>query len=62
MSEVEEILNQKIANQREEIKRLRKCLFDVTNSRNHWKAKACRVGKQLQEHLKDHPTEKGGAK
>ena len=44
-------LNQKIENQREEIKRLRKCLFDVTNSRDHWKAKACRVGKQLQQVL-----------
>lgn len=62
MSEVEEILNQKIENQREEIKRLRKCLFDVTNSRNYWKAKAYRVGKQLQEHLKDHQTEKGSGK
>ena len=60
MSEAEEILNQKIENQREEIKRLRKCLFDVTNSRDYWKAKAYRVGKQLQEHLKDHSTEKGG--
>ena len=61
MSEAEKILNQKIENQREEIKRLRKCLFDVTNSRDYWKAKAYRVGKQLQEHLKDYPTEKGGA-
>ena len=60
MSEAEEILNQKIINQREEIKRLRKCLFDVTNSRDYWKAKAYRVGKQLQEYLKNHPTEKGG--
>lgn len=53
-------LNQKIENQREEIKRLRKCLFDVTNSRDYWKAKAYRVGKQLQEYLKDHPIKKGG--
>ena len=47
MSEAEEILNKKIENQREEIKHLRKCLFDVTNSRDYWKAKAYRVGKQL---------------
>ena len=53
MSEDEKILNQKIENQREEIKHLRKCLFDVTNSRDYWKAKAYRVGKQLQEALKD---------
>ena len=52
-------LNQKISNQREEIKRLRKCLFDVTNSRDYWKSKANHIGKQFQEHLKDHPTEKG---
>ena len=62
MSEAEEILNKKIENQREEIKHLRKCLFDVTNSRDYWKAKAYRVVKQLQEHLKNHSTEKGGEK
>ena len=43
----------KIENQREEIKRLHKCLLDVNNSRNHWKAKACRIGKQLQQGLED---------
>ena len=48
-----DMLNQKISNQREEIKRLRKCLFDTTNSRDYWKAKAYRVGKQLQQVLKD---------
>ena len=52
-TETEKILNQKIKNQREEIKRLRKCLFDVNNSRDYWKAKACRVGKQLQQTLED---------
>lgn len=60
MSEVEEILNQKIENQREEIKRLRKCLFDVTNSRDYWKAKAYRVGKQLQQALDDKRKEDNG--
>ena len=52
-TESEKILNQKIENQREEIKRLRKCLFDVNNSRDYWKAKACRVGKQLHQVLED---------
>ena len=52
-AEAERILNQKIVNQSKEIKRLLKCLFDVTNSRDHWKAKACRVGKQLQQVLED---------
>ena len=51
--EAEKIFHQKIENQREEIKRLRKCLFDVNNSRDYWKAKACRVGKQLQQTLED---------
>ena len=60
MSEAEEILNQKIENQREEIKRLRKCLFDVTNSRDYWKAKAYRVGKQLQQTLEDRRKEDNG--
>ena len=52
-TEAEKIFHQKIENQREEIKRLRKCLFDVNNSRDYWKAKACRVGKQLQQTLED---------
>ena len=60
MSEVEEILNQKIINQREEIKRLRKCLFDVTNFRDYWKAKAYRVEKQLQQALDDKRKEDNG--
>lgn len=46
-----DMLNQKISNQREEIKRLRKCLFDITNSRDYWKSKANRIGKQLQQVL-----------
>ena len=53
MSEVKEILNQKIANQREEIRRLKKCLNDTTQSRNYWKNKAKRIGKQLQQVLED---------
>lgn len=53
MSEAEEILNQKIENQREEIKHLRKCLFDTTNSRDYWKSKANRIGKRLQQVLKE---------
>ena len=60
MSEAEELLNQKIENQREEIKRLRKCLFDVTNSRDYWKDKADRVGKQLQQVLEDRRKEDNG--
>ena len=60
MSEIEEILNKKIENQREEIKRLRKCLFDVTNSRDYWKAKAYRVGKQQQQTLEDRRKEDNG--
>ena len=53
MSSVEEILNQKIENQREEIKRLRKCLNDTTQSRNYWKNKAKCIGKQFQQILDD---------
>lgn len=54
-------LNQKISNQREEIKRLRKCLFDTTNSRNYWKSKANRIGKQLQQVLEERRKEDGDA-
>ena len=50
-SEVKDILNQRIANQREEIKRLKKCLNDITQSRNYWKSKANSIGKQLQQVL-----------
>lgn len=41
----------RIENQREEIRRLRKRLNDITQSRDFWKAKAKRVGKQLHEAL-----------
>ena len=51
MSEVKDILNKRIANQREEIKRLKKCLNDITQSRNYWKNKANSIGKQLQQVL-----------
>ena len=53
MSKVKEILNQRIANQREEIRRLKKYLNDTTQSRNYWKNKAKRIGKQLQQILDD---------
>ncbi len=43
----------KIENQREEIKRLRRCLNDTTQSRYYWKNKANRIGKQLQQVLED---------
>lgn len=60
MIKFEEILNQKIENQREEIKRLRKCLNDTTQSRNCWKNKAKRIGKQLQQVLEDRRKEDKG--
>lgn len=41
----------RIANQREEILKLQKRLQSVTQSRDFWKAKAKRVGKQLHETL-----------
>lgn len=52
---IELIYRQKtyIENQREEIKRLRKCLNDTTQSINYWKNKAKRIGKQLQQVLED---------
>lgn len=40
-------LNRRIVNQRGEIRRLSKLLNDVTQSRDYWKAKAERIGKQL---------------
>lgn len=42
-----ETLNQRIANQREEIRRLQKCLNDTKQSRDYWKARAERLGKQF---------------
>ena len=45
-SEVEN-LQKRIANQREEIERLRKHTHNIQQSRNHYKAKAESVGKQL---------------
>ena len=52
---IEIIYRQKtyIENQSEEIKRLRKCLNDTTQSINYWKNKAKRIGKQLQQVLED---------
>ena len=41
----------KLKNQREEIRRLQKRLKDVTQSRDHWKREAKRIGKQLFEAL-----------
>jgi hypothetical protein len=41
----------KLKNQREEIRRLRKRLSDVAQSRDHWKREAKRIGKQLSETL-----------
>jgi chromosome segregation ATPase len=41
----------RIENQREEIRRLQKRLQSVTQSRNAWKAKAKRLGKQLHDVL-----------
>lgn len=42
---------QRIHNQREEIRKLQKRLHDVTQSRDAWKSKAERLGKQLHEVL-----------
>lgn len=44
-----ESLDKRIENQREEIRRLQKCLNDTKQSRDHWKAEAERIGKQLQK-------------
>lgn len=46
-----ESLTQRVKNQREEIRRLQKCLHDITQSRDHWKAEATRIGKQLNDVL-----------
>lgn len=48
-----EAVNQRIANQREEIRRLQKCLNDTKQSRDYWKAEAGRIGKQLNQVLKE---------
>ena len=42
---------QRLERQRVEIRRLQKRLHDTTQSRDFWKAKAKRVGKQLYEAL-----------
>ena len=42
-----ESLTQRVKNLREEIRRLQKCLHDITRSRDYWKAEATRIGKQL---------------
>jgi hypothetical protein len=56
---------QRLERQRIEIRRLQKRLHDTTQSRDFWKAKAKRVGKQLYEVLQkeanDEQAEKGGA-
>lgn len=43
----------RIANQREEIRKLNEHIHNLTQSRDYWKAKAERVGKQLHKVLKD---------
>lgn len=48
-----ERLNQRIENQREEIRRLQKLLDDITKSRDNWKSKYERVKKQLQQVLNE---------
>lgn len=48
-----ESLNKRIENQREEIRRLQKCLNDTKQSRDHWKSKAERIGNQLQQVLNE---------
>lgn len=48
-----ESLDKRIENQREEIRRLQKCLNDTKQSRDHWKAEAECVGKQLQQVLNE---------
>ena len=42
---------QRLERQRIEIRRLQKRLRDITQSRDSWKAKAKRVGKQLHDLL-----------
>ena len=55
-----ESLNKRIENQREEIRRLQKCLNDTKQSRDHWKAEAERIGKQLNRMLEEERREKDG--
>ena len=52
-------LSQRVANQREEIRRLQKCLNDTKQSRDYWKAEAGRIGKQLNRVLKERRKEDG---
>ena len=52
-SEVEK-LQKRISNQREEIERLRKHTHNLQQSRNHYKAKAEGVGKQLHNVLQNY--------
>lgn len=54
-----ESLNKRIENQREEIRRLQKCLNDTKQSRDHWKAEAERIGKQLRQVLAERRKEDG---
>ena len=49
----DESLNERIENQREEIRRLLKRLNDVKQSRDYWKAEAERLGKQLNHMLEE---------
>jgi hypothetical protein len=55
----EETLENRIARQREEIRRLLSRLHDVTRSRDYWESEAKRIGKQLAEVIEQNG-KKGG--
>lgn len=46
----------RIIHQREEIRKLQEHIHNLTQSRDYWKAKAERVGKQLHKVLNDRRT------